>query len=90
MPAPVRSGGVRGLGGVTIAGDSPSRLLRSAQPSRCRECGNRIDRHATSGHQHVGLHPAEMPSALAPARHRWHLVTGVAHPCLRSTSPCTT
>ncbi|MFD9047224.1 DUF6083 domain-containing protein [Streptomyces zaomyceticus] len=65
---------------LVIAHDSPSRLLRTAQPSRCPDCGNRIDWHPTSGHQLVGLHPVEVPSTLAPADHRWHLASGVAHP----------
>ncbi|MFF6778989.1 DUF6083 domain-containing protein [Streptomyces sp. NPDC012637] len=65
---------------MTVAHDSPSRLLRIAQHSRCRDCGNRISWHATHGHQPVSLHPVEIPAALVPAGHRWHLASGIAHP----------
>ncbi|MFE1384268.1 DUF6083 domain-containing protein [Streptomyces sp. NPDC058740] len=65
---------------LTVAHDSPSRLLRTAQPSRCRECGNQIDWHTTNGSHPVALHPTEVPAAHVPADLRWHLASGVAHP----------
>ncbi|QGZ52723.1 hypothetical protein GPZ77_02670 [Streptomyces sp. QHH-9511] len=65
---------------MVIAPDSPSRLLGAGQCSRCRECGNKIEWHNATGHGYVSLHPGEVPSVLAPADHRWHLASGVAHP----------
>ncbi|MET9920481.1 DUF6083 domain-containing protein [Streptomyces sp. NPDC006435] len=65
---------------MVIARDSPSRLLRSAQSSRCQECGNSVDRYATTGHRHISLHPVEVPAALTPPDDRWHLASGIAHP----------
>ncbi|ROQ23609.1 hypothetical protein EDD98_7559 [Streptomyces sp. PanSC19] len=65
---------------LTVAHDSPSRLLRIAQPSHCRACGNRIDWHTTSGCHPIALHPTEVPAGLVPAEHRWHLASGIAHP----------
>ncbi|MEU7011855.1 DUF6083 domain-containing protein [Streptomyces sp. NPDC046332] len=83
--------------------DSPS-LLRIAQRSRCRDCGNLIDWHTTSSYRPVSLHPDEVPAVLVPADLQWHLASGVAYPagdgsrwcrlshitlCPASTEPCT-
>ncbi|MFD6791511.1 DUF6083 domain-containing protein, partial [Streptomyces anthocyanicus] len=38
---------------LTVAHDSPSRLLRCAQTAHCRQCGNSIDRHTTTGSRPV-------------------------------------
>ncbi|NML54742.1 hypothetical protein HHL19_18950 [Streptomyces sp. R302] len=65
---------------LTVAHDSPSRLLRCAQSARCPRCGNRIDRHTTTGPRPVSLHPGELPTELVPADYRWHLASGVAYP----------
>ncbi|MGW8764291.1 DUF6083 domain-containing protein [Streptomyces sp. NPDC055815] len=65
---------------LTVAPDSPNRLLRIAQGSRCQDCGNRIDCHITISHQRIGLHPVEVPAAIVPAEHRWHLASGIALP----------
>ncbi|WP_371794137.1 DUF6083 domain-containing protein [Streptomyces sp. NBC_01718] len=46
---------------LRVAHDSPTRLLRSAQPSRCRDCGNRIDeggRGVRQRHRRQGPRPA--------------------------------
>ncbi|MFL9684737.1 DUF6083 domain-containing protein [Streptomyces sp. KL110A] len=60
--------------------DSPSRLLRCVQPARCRQCGNRVDRHITAGPHPVSLHPGELSAALVPTHYRWHLASHVAYP----------
>ncbi|MFF5931571.1 DUF6083 domain-containing protein [Streptomyces hydrogenans] len=65
---------------LTVARDSPSRLLRCAQLARCRQCGNRVDRHTTAGPHPVSLHPGELSVVLVPAHYRWHLASGVAYP----------
>ncbi|MFE6383831.1 DUF6083 domain-containing protein [Streptomyces roseolus] len=65
---------------LAIARDSPSRLLRCAQPARCRHCGNRIHWHTTTGPSPVSLHPGELPADLVPAAYRWHLASGIAYP----------
>ncbi|MET9438647.1 DUF6083 domain-containing protein [Streptomyces sp. NPDC006551] len=65
---------------LQVATDSPSRLLRIAQASRCRDCGNRIEWHTTSSRQPVGLHPTELPSKIVPTSRRWHVASGIAHP----------
>ncbi|MFF9150551.1 DUF6083 domain-containing protein [Streptomyces sp. NPDC014861] len=65
---------------LTVTPDSPTRVLRCAQTARCRRCGNRIDRHATTGPRPVSLHPQELPANLVPAAYRWHLAAAVAYP----------
>ncbi|MET8012946.1 DUF6083 domain-containing protein [Streptomyces sp. NPDC005271] len=64
-----------------MAPDSPTRLLRTAQQSRCAACGNRIEWYdRTAGHNPVPLHPDELPAAAVPPNQRWHIDTGIAHP----------
>ncbi|MFD4318989.1 DUF6083 domain-containing protein [Streptomyces sp. NPDC058548] len=64
---------------LRVAADSPTRLLRTAQRAECRDCGNRIDWHTTITRQTVPLHPAELPTAIVPEPHRWHVASGIAH-----------
>ncbi|MGW4725379.1 DUF6083 domain-containing protein [Streptomyces sp. NPDC004291] len=64
---------------LRVDATSPSRLLRIAQRSLCQACGNRIDWHPTPTQQTIPLHPAELPTALVPPPHRWHVASGVAH-----------
>ncbi|MEV8628561.1 DUF6083 domain-containing protein [Streptomyces sp. NPDC051079] len=73
---------------LTVAHDSPSRLLRTAQPSHCKDCGNRIDWHTTSSRHPIALHPTEVPAVLVPTDRRWHLASGVAHPSGDGTPWC--
>ncbi|GGV01447.1 hypothetical protein GCM10010211_80920 [Streptomyces albospinus] len=73
---------------LRVAADSPSRLLRSAQSSRCRDCGNRIDWHTRTNHNPISLHPHEMPAAGIPATHCWHVSSGIAHPAHDGTPWC--
>lgn len=77
---------------LRVASDSPTRLVRSAQPGRCRDCGNRIDwlpRADTNGDgRFVSLHPQELPAADAPATIRWHVSSGTAHPAHDGTPWC--
>ncbi|MET9378856.1 DUF6083 domain-containing protein [Streptomyces sp. NPDC002992] len=73
---------------LRVAADSPSRLLRIAQRSQCRTCGNRVDRHTTTRQQPIALHPAELPAAVIPQRHRWHLASGIAYPAADATPWC--
>ncbi|MEU4494201.1 DUF6083 domain-containing protein [Streptomyces sp. NPDC023998] len=70
----------RHLRALRVAADSPSRLLRTAQPSRCRDCGNRIDWYTRPQGRPVGLHPQELAAAAVPAACRWHVDSGIAHP----------
>ncbi|MEV7374662.1 DUF6083 domain-containing protein [Streptomyces sp. NPDC090301] len=65
---------------LTLARDSPSRLLRCAQNAHCGQCGNRVDRHTTTSPRPVSLHPAELSTTLVPQRYRWHLASGIAYP----------
>ncbi|MGW3398452.1 DUF6083 domain-containing protein [Streptomyces hydrogenans] len=65
---------------LTVAHDSPGRLLRCAQTARCPHCGNRIDRHTTTSPHTVSLHPGELPTELVSADYRWHLASGIAYP----------
>ncbi|MEU9712620.1 DUF6083 domain-containing protein [Streptomyces sp. NPDC047967] len=69
---------------------SPTRLVRSAQPGRCPDCGNRVDWHPrTDGDgRRVGLHPQELPPAAVPAISRWHVSSGIAHPAHDGTPWC--
>ncbi|MGW8359018.1 DUF6083 domain-containing protein [Streptomyces wedmorensis] len=64
---------------LRVAADSPTRLLRTAQHAECRDCGNRIDWHTTSTRQTVPLHPTELPTAIVPEPHRWHVASGIVH-----------
>lgn len=69
----------RRLRALRVAADSPSRLLRTAQPSRCLDCGNRIDWYTRTQGRPVGLHPQELAAAAVPASCRWHVDSGIAH-----------
>lgn len=88
---PARSPRLRSL---RVAHDSPTRLVRSAQPGRCRDCGNRIDYfpHAPAGQDTTGrvtsLHPHELPASAVPAHLRWHVSSGTAHPAHDGTPWC--
>ncbi|QZL04213.1 hypothetical protein K2224_34100 (plasmid) [Streptomyces sp. BHT-5-2] len=73
---------------LRVAADSPSRLLCSAQPSRCRDCGNRINWHTRTNHNPISLHPHEVPAAGVPAPYRWHVSSGIAHPAHDGTPWC--
>ncbi|MET9347563.1 DUF6083 domain-containing protein [Streptomyces termitum] len=72
---------------LTVAHDSPSRLLCCAQNARCPHCGNRIDRH-TASPRSVSLHPGELPTELVPADYCWHLASGIAYPAGDSSPWC--
>ncbi|WP_254885338.1 DUF6083 domain-containing protein [Streptomyces sp. NA02950] len=66
---------------LRVAPDSPTRLLRTAQQSRCSDCGNHIEWYdCTASHNPVPLHPHELPAAAVPPSQRWHIDTGIAHP----------
>ncbi|MCX5006681.1 DUF6083 domain-containing protein [Streptomyces sp. NBC_00638] len=65
---------------LRIEHDSPSRLLRCAQPDRCRECGNPVEWYDRNLARPVRLHPRELPAAEVPTAYRWHVSSGVAHP----------
>lgn len=64
---------------LRVSADSPTRLLRTAQRAECHDCGNRIDWHPTITRQTVSLHPSELPTAIVPELHRWHVASGIAH-----------
>ncbi|WP_333761290.1 DUF6083 domain-containing protein [Streptomyces sp. IBSBF 2390] len=70
----------RGRRLLRVAPDSPSRLLRCAQPGRCHACGNRIEWYRRSEERSVCLHPQELLSAKVPVKFRWHVMSGLAHP----------
>ncbi|WP_406387513.1 DUF6083 domain-containing protein [Streptomyces sp. NBC_00887] len=69
---------------LRVTPDSPTRLVRSAQPGRCPDCGNRIDRYPCADSADDGrvvpLHPQELPAAAVPVTSRWHVSSGTAHP----------
>ncbi|MGI5401477.1 DUF6083 domain-containing protein [Streptomyces sp. CA-135486] len=69
----------RRLRALRVAADSPSRLLRTAQPQRCRDCGHRIDWYTGTHGRPVGLHPQELAAAVVPVSCRWHVDSGIAH-----------
>ncbi|GHH30156.1 hypothetical protein GCM10018780_89150 [Streptomyces lanatus] len=62
-----------------MAGTSPSRLLRTGQSSRCRQCGNRIDLYQRADQRPIALHPAELATVQVPEPCRWHLAGGIAY-----------
>ncbi|WLQ45663.1 DUF6083 domain-containing protein (plasmid) [Streptomyces laculatispora] len=86
---PARSPRLRAL---RVAPDSPTRLVRSVQTGRCRDCGNRIDwfpQADTLGDDRaVSLHPQELPAAAVPATSRWHVSSGTTHPAHDGTPWC--
>jgi hypothetical protein len=73
---------------LRVAADSPSRLLRTAQPSRCRDCGHRIDWYTRSNQRLISLHPQELPTAAVPPSCRWHVHSGIAHAASDGTRWC--
>ncbi|NUK82194.1 hypothetical protein HRW23_33515 [Streptomyces lunaelactis] len=73
---------------MRVAADSPSRLLRTAQPSRCRDCGNRIDWYSRTDHRPISLHPQELAAAAVPVSCRWHVDSGIAHAAGDGTRWC--
>ncbi|MFJ2628591.1 DUF6083 domain-containing protein [Streptomyces sp. NPDC087532] len=73
---------------LCVASDSPTRLVRSAQPSRCCDCGNRIDWHTRPDARPVSLHPQELDATTVPAASRWHVSSGIAHPAHDGTPWC--
>ncbi|MFI0714078.1 DUF6083 domain-containing protein [Streptomyces inhibens] len=73
---------------LCVAADSPSRLLRAAQPSSCRDCGNRIDWYTRTNHHVISLHPHEVTATSVPASCRWHVSSGIAHPAHDGTPWC--
>ncbi|MCX4826831.1 DUF6083 domain-containing protein [Streptomyces sp. NBC_01142] len=78
----------RRLRSLRVAADSPSRLLRTAQAQRCRDCGNRIDWYTRSHGRPVGLHPQELDAAAVPVSCRWHVDSGIAHAAGDGTRWC--
>ncbi|MEV6395905.1 DUF6083 domain-containing protein [Streptomyces sp. NPDC051907] len=78
----------RRLRALRVAADSPTRLLRTARPGSCRDCGNRIDWYARAHGRPVALRPQELPTAVVPASCRWHVHSGVAHPAGDGTAWC--
>ncbi|MFG3480110.1 DUF6083 domain-containing protein [Streptomyces sp. NPDC047980] len=75
--APIRTHRLRSL---RLSESSPSRLLCTAQASRCRDCGNRITWHDRTDHRPIAMHPQELPAAAVPLVCRWHIDSGIAHP----------
>ncbi|MCR8575922.1 DUF6083 domain-containing protein [Streptomyces sp. Isolate_219] len=75
-------------GPLHVAADSPSRLLRAAQSTRCRDCGNRIDWYARTNERPISLHPHELAAIAVPAPYRWHVSSGIAHPAHDGTPWC--
>ncbi|WP_327419849.1 DUF6083 domain-containing protein [Streptomyces sp. NBC_01230] len=73
---------------LRVAHDSPTRLVRSAQPSRCRDCGNRIDWYTRTADHPVSLHPHELDATTVPAATQWHVSSGIAHPADDGTPWC--
>ncbi|MGW3157034.1 DUF6083 domain-containing protein [Streptomyces sp. NPDC001089] len=65
---------------LRVTATSPSRLLRTGQSSRCRQCGHLVDRYQCADQQPIALHPAELDASQIPAPCRWHLSGGVAYP----------
>ncbi|ANP52015.1 hypothetical protein J2Z21_008883 [Streptomyces griseochromogenes] len=65
---------------LQIASNSPSRLLRAGQTSRCRHCGTRIDWYPRHDDRPIALHPTEVATADVSQACRWHLSGGIAHP----------
>ncbi|HCA85969.1 MAG TPA: hypothetical protein DEQ61_10985 [Streptomyces sp.] len=78
----------RRLRTLRVATDSPSRLLRTAQPALCRDCGNHIDWYTHSNQHPIALHPQELPATAVPTSHRWHTSSGMAHAADDGTSWC--
>ncbi|WP_103514999.1 DUF6083 domain-containing protein [Streptomyces sp. SM10] len=64
---------------LRVSANSPSRLLRTGQTSRCRACGNRIEWYQRDNHRPVSLHPYEVATSTVPASCRWHLSGGIAY-----------
>ncbi|WP_449350561.1 DUF6083 domain-containing protein, partial [Streptomyces shaanxiensis] len=73
---------------LRVAPDSPSRLLRCAQRSSCRDCGNPVEWYHRSDDRPVRLHPGELPTTGVPDDLRWHVSTGIAHPAGDGTAWC--
>ncbi|MEU0836326.1 DUF6083 domain-containing protein [Streptomyces sp. NPDC005969] len=73
---------------LRAAPDSPTRLVRSAQSSRCHDCGNRIDWYTRPDNRPVSLHPHELDATTVPAASRWHVNSGIAHPADDGTPWC--
>lgn len=73
---------------LRVAVDSPSRLVRAAQPGSCRDCGNRIDWYIRTTQHVVSLHPHEVAASAVPVPYRWHVSSGVAHPADDGTPWC--
>lgn len=73
---------------LRVAHDSPTRLVRSAQPSRCHDCGNRNDWYTRTDNRPISLHPHELDATAVPAASRWHVSSGIAHPADDGTPWC--
>ncbi|GAA0439728.1 DUF6083 domain-containing protein [Streptomyces luteireticuli] len=65
---------------LRVAPDSPTRLLRAAQPGTCTACGNHIEWYSRPKDRTIPLHPHELPTTTVPPHHRWHVSSGLAHP----------
>ncbi|MDX2939286.1 DUF6083 domain-containing protein [Streptomyces ipomoeae] len=64
---------------LRVAATSPSRLLRTGQTGRCRQCGNRIDLYQRVDQRPIALHPAELTVTDVPESCRWYLSGGIAY-----------
>ncbi|MGW0316039.1 DUF6083 domain-containing protein [Streptomyces flavidovirens] len=73
---------------LRIHPDSPTRLLRSAQPARCHDCGNLIHWYTRTNQQRIDLHPQELSAEAVSASYRWHVHSGIAHPAGDGTAWC--
>lgn len=78
----------RRLRALRIALDSPSRLLRTAQPALCPDCGNLIHWYTRPDQQPIDLHPQELDATAVPASCHWHVHSGIAHPASDGTDWC--
>jgi hypothetical protein len=75
-------------GGLRIATDAGSRLLRSGQSGACRNCGHVIEWYYRADHRPVPLHPREMPARVVPQDSRWHVSSGIAYPAGDGSAWC--
>lgn len=64
---------------LCVAPDSPSRLLRCAHQSRCRECGTHIAWYRRVDDRFVRLHPHELSVADVPVGYHWHVSASLVH-----------
>lgn len=65
---------------LRVVPDAGTRLLRSGQIGRCRDCGHLLEWYYRADRRPVPLHPREVPTAAVPSRNRWHVSCGIAYP----------